>query len=59
MRSSSSKEKYLELYAESLTKLIEQGFVLPEDEVPMLGYASYLWDNTDNYIARPRSASSQ
>jgi hypothetical protein len=54
-----SKEKYLELYAESLAKLIEQGFVLPEDEVAMLGYASYLWDNTDNYIAPSRAASSQ
>lgn len=39
--------------------LIAQGFMLPEDEVAMLGYASYLWDNLDNYIARSRSASSQ
>jgi hypothetical protein len=54
-----SKEKYLELYGESLAKLIEQGFVLPEDEVAMLGYASYLWDNAENYIERSRSASSQ
>ena len=54
-----SKEKYLELYGESLTKLIEQGFVLQEDEVAMLGYASYLWDNAENYIDRSRSASSQ
>ena len=54
-----SKENYLERYAESLAKLIAEGFVLPEDEVAMLGYASYLWDNPDNYIARSRSASSQ
>jgi hypothetical protein len=54
-----SKEKFLDLYGESLTKLIEQGFVLREDELAMLGYASYLWDNPDNYITGSRSASSQ
>jgi hypothetical protein len=54
-----SKEKYLELYGESLTKLIEQGFLLQEDEVAMLGYASHLWDNAESYIDRSRSASSQ
>ncbi|MGH7489561.1 MAG: alpha/beta hydrolase domain-containing protein, partial [bacterium] len=54
-----SKEKYLELYGEGLTKLIEQGFLLQEDEVAMLGYASYLWDHAESYIERSRSASSQ
>jgi hypothetical protein len=54
-----SKEKYLELYQQSLAKLIEQGFVLPEDEIAMLGYASYLWDNAESYIERSRSASTQ
>jgi hypothetical protein len=54
-----SKEKYLDLYQESLAKLIEQGFVLPEDELAMLGYASYLWDNAESYIERSRSASTQ
>jgi hypothetical protein len=54
-----SKEKFLDLYGESLTKLIEQGVVLREDELAMLGYASYLWDNPDNYITGSRSASSQ
>ena len=54
-----SKEKYLELYGASLAKLIEQGFVLPEDELAMLGYASYLWDHAETYIERSQSASSQ
>jgi hypothetical protein len=54
-----SKERYLELYQQSLAKMIEQGFVLPEDEVAMLGYASYLWDNAESYIDRSRSASTQ
>ena len=54
-----SKEKYLELYGESLAKLIEQGFLLQEDEVAMLGYASYLWDTAESYIDRSQSASSR
>ncbi len=54
-----SKENYLELYGESLAKLIEQGFVLQEDEVAMLGYASYLWDNAEAYIDRSQSAAAQ
>lgn len=54
-----SKENYLERYGESLAKLIAGGFVLPEDELAMLGYASFLWDNADSYIDRSRSASSQ
>lgn len=54
-----SKENYLELYGESLAKLIAEGFVLPEDEVAMLGYASYLWDNAESYIDRSKSAAAQ
>jgi hypothetical protein len=30
-----------------------------EDEVTMLGYASCLWDNPDDYLTGSRSASSQ
>jgi hypothetical protein len=54
-----SKEKYLELYGESLAKLIAQGFVLQEDELAMLGYASYLWDNAESYVDRSLSAAAQ
>jgi hypothetical protein len=34
-----SKEKYLDLYRESLVKLIEQGFVLPGEGGAILRYA--------------------
>ena len=54
-----SKENYLHLYGQRLAKFIEQGFLLQEDEVAMLGYASYLWDNAEAYIDRSQSASSQ
>ncbi len=54
-----SKENYLERYQQSLATLIEQGFVLAEDEVAMLGYASYLWDQAESYIEPSRAASTR
>lgn len=47
-----SKDKYLALYREALQPLVQQGFVLAEDEAPMLEDAGYLWDNAENYLAR-------
>jgi len=46
-----SKEDYLELYRQSIAQLIQQGFLLAEDESAMLEYAGYLWDNAENYLA--------
>ena len=46
-----SKEKYLDLYRGGIQKLTAQGFVLAEDEQPMLDYAGYLWDHAENYLA--------
>ncbi len=54
-----SKEKYLELYRGGIQKLVGQGFLLAEDEQMMLDYAGYLWDHAENYLAPPRSASTQ
>lgn len=54
-----SKEKYLDLYQTQIQKLVEQGFLLAEDEQAMLGYADYLWDHAENYLVPPQSASTQ
>jgi hypothetical protein len=45
-----SKESYLTLYRSGILRLVEQGFLLAEDERAMLEYAGYLWDNADNYL---------
>jgi Alpha/beta hydrolase domain len=47
-----SKDNYLDLYDAQLKKMIAQGFVLAEDEKPMLDYAGYLWDHADGYVAK-------
>lgn len=54
-----SKEKYLELYRGAFQKLVGQGFLLAEDEKPMLDYAGYLWDHAENYLATPRQAAAK
>jgi len=54
-----SKEKYFELYRAGIQKLAGQGFLLAEDEQVMLDYAGYLWDHAENYLAPPRSASTE
>jgi hypothetical protein len=46
-----SKEDYLEIYRQGIARLVQQGFLLAEDESAMLEYAGYLWDNADNYLA--------
>ena len=46
-----SKEDYLVLYGQSIAQLIQQGFLLVEDESAMSEYAGYLWDNAENYLA--------
>jgi hypothetical protein len=52
-----SKKNYLDLYRSNIGALVQQGFLLSEDEIPMLDYASYLWDNAENYLAPPDRAS--
>lgn len=46
-----SKEDYLALYRQSIAQIVQQGFLLAEDEGAMLEYAGYLWDNAENYLA--------
>lgn len=47
-----TKDRYLTLYRQALRPLVQQGFLLAEDEPPMLEDAGYLWDNAENYLAR-------
>jgi hypothetical protein len=54
-----SKEKYLELYEQGIEKLVAQGFLLAEDKQAMLGYADYLWDHAENYLAEPKQAAAK
>jgi len=54
-----SKENYLELYRSGILRLVEQGFLLAEDESAMLEYAGYLWDNAENYLASDAVVSAQ
>jgi len=51
-----SKEKYLALYEQGIDKLVGQGFLLSEDRQAMLGYADYLWDHAENYLADGKQA---
>jgi hypothetical protein len=51
-----SKEKYLALYGGGIQKLVGQGFLLAEDEKPMLDYAAYLWDHAENYLRDAKQA---
>ena len=51
-----SKEKYLALYRSGFRKLVGQGFLLAEDEKPMLDYAGYLWDHAENYLVGAKQA---
>lgn len=51
-----SKAHYLELYRDSIRRLVHQNFLLAEDERSMLAYAGYLWDHAENYLVDRRSA---
>jgi len=54
-----SKENYLALYRSGILRLVEQGFLLAEDESAMLEYVGFLWDNAENYIAQDAVVSAQ
>lgn len=54
-----SKINYLDLYRSSIGVLVQQGFLLAEDETVMLEYAGYLWDNAENYLEAPQTVSTE